>query len=499
MNGLVTMMPTVQNQPMTNAVSSKSSGGQGFKNMLQNLSGQDGLKSMSSGETMSESDVKALLAKVQQALDSGDGDLASLVSQLSEGELSQLVNTINQLMTDSGSFMTELSGEQLNALGQLLLESHQQLSSETSSSQLTDVLKQLQNETNGQLSDLSQDELTNMIKGMDGVSLDQLGLSAEDLQNLLAKLEISGAQSITEDQVQQLLASMQEQNMSQFVLNGQTMNLQQVETMVSNGQNQLQQTEQALARVIAALFGQQQNMTSNQQSGSNEKWQQLLQQLQQQLNKQNLNQPSLQHRQDVTAIRQNLSQILNGSSSDQSMQTVKLDTLFGDNNQMSKIEQYTIHLSRATGQQSSGQTSNQQQMIEQLQKIIQSSNFGRANGANNVTIQMKPANLGQMTLQFMQIDGQMAVKISVMSQAAKDMLEGNLNQLRHMFQPHQVVIERQVDQTNTDFTKQHLNDEQNEDQEGQLFEEEQFDNSPDEDDVVEEPLSFRDLLINEEV
>lgn len=507
MNGLVAMMPTAQSQPIMNNANVKSPSGQGFKNAYDSASSRHSSQSIEQkNQTMSESEVKSIVEKVQEELQSEDGDITKVVESLSDEDTTKLLNTINQLMGQSNSFMNQLNVDDLNALGKLLLETHNQMTNLDPSNQsqslgkLLDSLKQLQSKSDVDLSQLSKKDLSNLIESTDNLSLEQLGLSLEKFKSLVSELDQVNLESLNEDSLQQILESIQQQEVSQLLMNAPAINLQQIDSLTTGNQNQVQQTEQALARVIASLFGQQQNMTFNQQSGSSNKWQQLLQQLQQQINQQNLNQPSVQHRQDVAAIRQSLTQLLNNQTSDQSMSAARLDQLFGDQNQMSKLEQFTIHLARANGQQSTSNMSSQQQMIEQLQRIIQSSNFGRANGAQNLTIQLKPANLGQMTLQFMQIDGQMGVKISVMSQAAREMLESNINQLRHMFQPNQVVIEqRSVDQANTDFTKQHMNDEQaeQEEQEGQLFEEDQLGDIEEEE--IEQPLSFQDFLVSEEV
>ncbi|TFB23210.1 hypothetical protein E3U55_05165 [Filobacillus milosensis] len=163
------------------------------------------------------------------------------------------------------------------------------------------------------------------------------------------------------------------------------------------------------------------------------------------------------------------------------------------NGQLTKQEQFIIHMTRP--EQSTTSTTNQKQIIEQLQKIIQSTRFTQVGAQKQLSIQLKPANLGDMMLKFTQIDGQMAVKISVTTQAAKEMLEGNLQQLRHMFSPNQVVVERQVDQTNTDYTQQFTDkDESQQDQDSQEHAQDQTDSN-------EEQLekSFSDYLFEEEV
>src|SRR5690606_10263975 len=50
---------------------------------------------------------------------------------------------------------------------------------------------------------------------------------------------------------------------------------------------------------------------------------------------------------------------------------------------------------------------------------------------------------GEMRIRLVQMNGEMTVKFIVSSQAVKDLLETNMNQLRNMFLPHQVTIEKQ--------------------------------------------------------
>lgn len=106
---------------------------------------------------------------------------------------------------------------------------------------------------------------------------------------------------------------------------------------------------------------------------------------------------------------------------------------------MSQIEQYMIHLE----QEGTEPESPSRQLLDQFQKIMQSSKFSAGpNGTNQLSISLKPEHLGDMTVKLTQLDGELTAKIMVTSQAAKEMLEANLHQLKNMFSPHQVVIER---------------------------------------------------------
>lgn len=106
---------------------------------------------------------------------------------------------------------------------------------------------------------------------------------------------------------------------------------------------------------------------------------------------------------------------------------------------MPKLEQYVIYVNQ---NQKPGAV--ESQLIEQFQQVMKTSKFlSMPNGVNQLSIALRPDNLGEMMVRLTEINGEMTVKIVVTSQAAKEMLESNINQLRHMFSPQQVVIERQ--------------------------------------------------------
>lgn len=106
---------------------------------------------------------------------------------------------------------------------------------------------------------------------------------------------------------------------------------------------------------------------------------------------------------------------------------------------MPKLEQYVIYVNQ---NQNPGAV--ESQLIEQFQQVMKTSKFlSMPNGVNQLSIALRPDNLGEMMVRLTEINGEMTVKIVVTSQAAKEMLESNINQLRHMFSPQQVVIERQ--------------------------------------------------------
>ncbi|MGM8214471.1 flagellar hook-length control protein FliK [Bacillaceae bacterium W0354] len=160
---------------------------------------------------------------------------------------------------------------------------------------------------------------------------------------------------------------------------------------------------------------------------------------------------------------------------------------------MTQVEQYVIHVNQSTPTTSPSNSS--QQIIEQLQNIIQSTRFGRIGGTNQLTIQLKPEHLGDMTLRFIQQDGQLTVRMIVSTQAAKEMLETNIHQLRHLFSPSQVVIERQSSEGQFDQLNQQAERENNNHQDDA----QQHQQSKHDKQEEKQTTSFRDYLFHEEV
>ncbi|WP_138414829.1 flagellar hook-length control protein FliK [Aquibacillus sediminis] len=162
--------------------------------------------------------------------------------------------------------------------------------------------------------------------------------------------------------------------------------------------------------------------------------------------------------------------------------------------QQSKVEQFVVH----ANQTSNSQAVSQEKLLNEIQSIIKSSKFLSNNGTNQLHLKLRPENLGDMMVKMMQVNGEMIVKITVNSQMAKDMLEGNMQQLRHMFSPQQVVVEKQ-DMTNLQQdTYQPEKQDQHQSFNQSNQEDTQDDSSKQQEDEQQEQ-SFRQILLNEKV
>ncbi|MCP3026119.1 flagellar hook-length control protein FliK [Halobacillus sp. A5] len=160
---------------------------------------------------------------------------------------------------------------------------------------------------------------------------------------------------------------------------------------------------------------------------------------------------------------------------------------------MSKVEQFVIHMNK---NQPQSMMSNQ--FMEQFEQLVKSSRmFQKGSGQAEMNLRLKPQQLGDMNVKLMQMNGEMTVKITVTTQAAKEMLESNMNQLRHMFSPQQVAVEKgemnagdqfesQEEKGTGEFKDQGSSHQHKGDEEKESSSE-------------ESSLTFKELLVNEKV
>ncbi|WP_079480189.1 flagellar hook-length control protein FliK [Halobacillus salinus] len=211
------------------------------------------------------------------------------------------------------------------------------------------------------------------------------------------------------------------------------------------------------------------------------------------LNRQNL--PSSYHQQvpvKAKDIAKWISQFVEQESSHQK-NSVSQTGYAPSQTTMSKVEQFVVHVN-----QNQSQAAKQQQFIQELERVFQSSKmFANRAGGMEMQLKLKPANMGDMLIRMVQMNGEMAVKILVSSQAAKDMLDGNMNQLRHMFSPQQVIVEKQENMQAQQTFFQDAN--MKEDNQGNQREQGNADEQHSLEEENEEEWTFKEILMNEKV
>ncbi|QDP40179.1 flagellar hook-length control protein FliK [Radiobacillus deserti] len=161
---------------------------------------------------------------------------------------------------------------------------------------------------------------------------------------------------------------------------------------------------------------------------------------------------------------------------------------------MSQVEQYIIHV----GQGNSEETA-ETKLLNEIQRVLQSSKFLSKNNNSQLFLKLRPEHLGDILIKMTQLNGETTVKILVQSQAAKDMLESNMHQLKHMFSPQQVVVEKQegslLNQQNSDNPKQSLQ----EDRQSSENKQSSYVAEDSQNEEEESGISFSDILMNEKV
>lgn len=123
-------------------------------------------------------------------------------------------------------------------------------------------------------------------------------------------------------------------------------------------------------------------------------------------------------------------------------------TTFQSQSTLSEVEQYILHV---------GGNDNED-IASSLSKLLNRNRFfqvGQMLNGNQLTLHLRPENLGEMVVRFQQVDGETMVKLIVASEGAKRLLESNMSQLKNMFSPHQVTIESREESTVSEVNQEH--------------------------------------------
>ncbi|MBM7540574.1 flagellar hook-length control protein FliK [Amphibacillus cookii] len=176
-----------------------------------------------------------------------------------------------------------------------------------------------------------------------------------------------------------------------------------------------------------------------------------------------------------------------------SEQSSNFGALFNQQQGHTTIEQLAVHLNSQT--ETVDQLS--EQLMSKLEQALEQSTFLQGkNGTNQLLIKLAPESLGNIMVELTEIDGEMLVKLTASSQMAKEALEANIRELRHMFSPQNVVVEKQED-SSLILEQQSPHDHFNDEQDAHEHEQEAIYHQQDQQDESE--TSFEDILFNERV
>ncbi|TCJ05985.1 flagellar hook-length control protein FliK [Cytobacillus praedii] len=114
-----------------------------------------------------------------------------------------------------------------------------------------------------------------------------------------------------------------------------------------------------------------------------------------------------------------------------------------------------------------------EQLIEQFESILSRSKFMNTGGTQRLFIKLNPEHLGALRVELIQKDSMIIARILTSTSVAKDMMESQLNGLKHAFSSQNIQIERV--EISQQFTGQErtFNREQQQQQERQQPREEQ--------------------------
>ncbi|HHY74627.1 MAG TPA: flagellar hook-length control protein FliK [Bacillus bacterium] len=159
---------------------------------------------------------------------------------------------------------------------------------------------------------------------------------------------------------------------------------------------------------------------------------------------------------------------------------------------VNRIQQYVLNV-----QQQEGSELPEDQILKQLNNIMKQSKFSTLpNGTNQLMIRLNPAHLGTLMIKLIETNGEMSARIIASSLAAKQVIEGNMNSLKHVFTTQNINVEKFEIQYQGDrqFDDANKNNGQDGNQSKQKQQDELKQNSNEED--SSEQNSFKDELLN---
>ncbi|WP_102346943.1 flagellar hook-length control protein FliK [Bacillus sp. Marseille-P3661] len=138
--------------------------------------------------------------------------------------------------------------------------------------------------------------------------------------------------------------------------------------------------------------------------------------------------------------------ITNLNQSAHSKQTVDVDIFdqlltnsVKDGGSVNRIQQYVLTVQ----QPGTGSTLPEDQILKQLKNIMSQSKLTTSiNGTNQLLIKLNPAHLGSLTIKLSETNGEMVARIIASSATAKEVIESNLNSLRHVFSTQNISVEK---------------------------------------------------------
>ncbi|SER60557.1 flagellar hook-length control protein FliK [Salipaludibacillus aurantiacus] len=173
-----------------------------------------------------------------------------------------------------------------------------------------------------------------------------------------------------------------------------------------------------------------------------------------------------------------------------SIKTMQMPVLMPDtaNSQLARFQ----HTAMLSGENEAGRAS-QEQVIRQFHNLLGRSAFQQlSNGVQQLSLKLHPASLGRMDVTIQQVNGVMTATLMTTTKTARDLIEGQMTQLRHAFQAQNIQVDKiEITQQHT---QQSLKDAEREGTGKDRYEENQRNDGSSEDDEEQENEEFSDFL-----
>ena len=138
-------------------------------------------------------------------------------------------------------------------------------------------------------------------------------------------------------------------------------------------------------------------------------------------------------------------------------------------------------------------------LVKEIQQLMNRSQLSNSQGTMKLLLKLYPENLGSIRIEIMQKDGVLSARLLASTPQAKELLEGQINQLKTSFTQANIQMDRIDIAQSLQDPDRNLRDQNlfsNFFKQQQQEDENDYDDNPEED---EERMSFQDYLINEEV
>jgi flagellar hook-length control protein FliK len=166
------------------------------------------------------------------------------------------------------------------------------------------------------------------------------------------------------------------------------------------------------------------------------------------------------------------------------------------NIQMTKLEQFVLTVEK----NGPGQTVNQEQFIKAFENILNKAQFSNSNGIQKLFLKLNPENLGSLRIEIIQKDAMLTARIIATTSQAKDLLDNNLQGLKHAFSGQNIQIEKlEISQAMNSFSQERFLQRDSNNPQQQSQSNHNKSDEQNETDVNEFNESFEEALLNLEV